>query len=96
MSACFESGPLCPSTSLTVVMLSVGMLLAVARLLSGPSTPDRVIALELFAMLSVGIIAINVLMTDEPSLLSGGLIFALVSFLGTVAFARYLEKKVSP
>jgi multicomponent Na+:H+ antiporter subunit F len=84
------------AASLAMAMLSAGLILAVVRLLRGPSTPDRVVALDLAALLAVGIIAIFSVMTTEASLLSGALVVALIAFLGTVAFARYLEKEREP
>jgi multicomponent Na+:H+ antiporter subunit F len=90
MSACSDTRLICTAAYLALVILSVAMILAVVRLLRGPSTPDRVVALDLFAMLAVGVIAVLEVMTDEASLLFGALIWGLVSFLGTVAFARYL------
>lgn len=89
-----ENGVMSPATYLAIALLSVGLVVSVLRVLRGPSTPDRVVALDLAAMLAVGIISVYAVMTNEASLLAGALIVGLVAFLGTVAFARYLEKKV--
>lgn len=84
----------CVATFLALPMLSAALIFTVARLLRGPGTPDRVVALDLAALLTVGIIAVDAVMTGEPALLSAALVVGLLGFLGTVAFARYLEKKV--
>jgi multicomponent Na+:H+ antiporter subunit F len=88
------NGVLGGATFLAMVMLSAGLVLAVARLLRGPSTPDRVVALDLAGLLAVGMMIVYTVMTREASLLTGALVVGLVAFLGAVAFARYLEKKV--
>jgi multicomponent Na+:H+ antiporter subunit F len=62
-------------------------------LVRGPTLPDRVIALDLIAVLSVGFIAMYALDNDQPVFLDAGIVLALVAFLGTVAFARYLERR---
>lgn len=77
-------------------MLVAAMVLALVRLLRGPSTPDRVVALELVSTLSVGVIAVYTIDTNETQLLGAATVLALLAFLGTVAFARYLEKKARP
>lgn len=94
MIVCTIDGPICVATYVAMAMLTVGLISAVIRLLIGPSTPDRVVALDLTALLSVGIIGLYSVMTDEASLLSGALVVGLIAFLGAVAFARYLERKV--
>lgn len=72
--------------------LITAMLLAVARLLLGPSLPMRVVALDLMASLSVGFIATYAVVNDQQLFLDVALVVALISFLGTVAFAFYIEK----
>jgi multicomponent Na+:H+ antiporter subunit F len=73
-------------------MLALAFVLAFVRLLRGPSLPDRVVALDLMASLAVGIMAVTAIGLDAPSLLQPALVLAFVAFLGTVAFARYVEK----
>ncbi len=74
-------------------LLTIAVLLAFVRLVRGPTLPDRVVALDLIATLMIGIIAVYAVATDEPVLLDLAIVLALISFLGTVAFAHYLEKK---
>jgi multicomponent Na+:H+ antiporter subunit F len=74
-------------------MATVALFLAFFRLVRGPSLPDRVVALDLIGTLAVGIIAAYDIATDQPVLLDAATVVALVAFLGTVAFARYVERK---
>jgi multicomponent Na+:H+ antiporter subunit F len=75
------------------VMISVALLLAFVRLARGPSLSDRVIALDLIAVLAVGLIAMVAFAADQAVFLDAAIVLALVAFLGTVAFARYLERR---
>lgn len=78
-----------------VVLLGVlALTLAIAfwRLVKGPSAPDRVVALDLIAGVSVGMIAVFSALTGQQHPLRVAMGLALISFLGTVALARYLEK----
>ncbi len=78
---------------LIFTMLMAALALAFIRLVRGPTLPDRVIALDLIAVLSVGFIAMYALDNDQPVFLDAAIVLALVAFLGTVAFARYLERR---
>ncbi len=80
------------SVDLTFGMLGIAMLLAFLRLARGPTLPDRVIALDLMGTITVGWIAVYAIASGERTLLSVAMVLALISFLGTVAFAYYVEK----
>jgi multicomponent Na+:H+ antiporter subunit F len=75
------------------IMIGVALLLVFVRLARGPSLSDRVIALDLIAVLSVGFIAMVAFEADQPVFLDAAIVLALVAFLATVAFARYLERR---
>jgi multicomponent Na+:H+ antiporter subunit F len=76
-------------------LLSIALFLTFIRLVQGPSLPDRVVALDLMSTLGIGIIAAYAIATDQPVFLDVASIMALITFLGTVAFAYYLEQRVT-
>jgi multicomponent Na+:H+ antiporter subunit F len=78
---------------LTLPLLVIGVVLAFLRLLRGPSLPDRVIALDILSVLGIGIIVAFSIATDQPVFIDVASVLALVSFLGTVAFAAYVERR---
>ena len=84
-----------PTFALPVILpvLSLALLLTFARLLRGPSLPDRVIALDMTATLSIGVVAVYALATGQPALLDVAIVLALLVFLGTVGFAYYIERR---
>jgi len=87
---------LIPTTSyMALCMMGVAILLAAVRLIRGPSLPDRVVALDLISILVAGTIAIYAIASGQPVFLDVATILALIGFLGTVAFARYIEKQAS-
>jgi len=73
-------------------MLVLALLLVSWRLWRGPDLPDRIVALDLIAVLVIGIIAAHAVLTGYALYLNAASVIALIVFLGTVAFARYLEK----
>jgi multicomponent Na+:H+ antiporter subunit F len=78
------------TVQLTTILLVIGMMCALVRLVRGPSLPDRVVALDMFASLVVAIIAIDAIATAQIHFLRAAIVVALVMFLGTVAFAFYV------
>jgi multicomponent Na+:H+ antiporter subunit F len=84
--------------ALTIALgvMTVSFILAFYRLARGPSLPDRVVALDLIAAIVVGIIGAYSIVTDQPVFLDAAIVLALIVFLGTVAFARYTERRGRP
>jgi multicomponent Na+:H+ antiporter subunit F len=89
------NGPELAATAslIALTMLSIALLLAFVRLARGPSLPDRVIALDLISILAAASTAVYAVLAGESVFLDVAIVLALISFLGTVAFARYLEKQ---
>jgi multicomponent Na+:H+ antiporter subunit F len=79
----------------TVVMpLLVGaVFLSAIRLAKGPHLLDRVIALDFATVVVVGILGVYSIATDQPVYLDVAVIVALLSFLGTIGFAYYIEQR---
>lgn len=73
-------------------IMGAAMILAFVRLVRGPSLPDRVVALELFAVLIVGVVGIHAIQSDMPSFLDAAIVIALMAFLAAIGFARFLER----
>ncbi len=77
---------------LSYALLTLALVMGFIRLVIGPTLPDRVVALELMASLTVGFIGIHVLTSGQSALLDVGMVLALTAFLAAVGFARYLER----
>ena len=75
-----------------LAICGVTVLLAVVRLVQGPSVADRVVALDLLSAVAVGVTAAWSVAADDPIYLDVALLVALVAFLGTVAFAVHAEE----
>ena len=74
-------------------MLSIALFLTFFRLVRGPSLPDRLVALDLLAAVSVGFIAVYTIETGQHIFLDVAIVVALITFLGTVAFSQYIERR---
>lgn len=85
------------SVTLLLIMPALGLaiVLAFIRLLAGPSLPDRVVALDLITTIGIGIIAAYGVGAEQPVYLDVAIVVALISFVGTIAFAAYVERRKS-
>ncbi|NLI31975.1 MAG: hypothetical protein GX422_04220 [Deltaproteobacteria bacterium] len=76
-----------------MIFLTATIFMAFVRLIKGPSFPDRVVALDIMTTVAMGLIGLYAMETGEAIFLDVALLLALVSFLGTVAFAYYVERR---
>ena len=77
----------------TVIGLIVlAMALATFRLLRGPGLANRVVALDVMAVLGAALTSLLAIRYDEPLFVDVAVCLALVGFVGTVAFAKYVER----
>lgn len=79
----------------TVIMpiLVIALVLAMVRLLRGPSVADRVVALDLVTTIAIALVATGALWAGSVVMLDVAVIVALVAFLGTVALAYYIRRQ---
>lgn len=77
------------STALFAVLLT--MALALTRALRGPSLFDRILAVNMFGTSTVLGIAVLGFVTGRPDFLDIALVYALISFITTIATLKYFE-----
>ena len=79
-------------TELSLATVGIALVLAVVRLVKGPTLPDRVVAMDLIGVLVVGLIVVLAASTGVRATLDAAMVIALIGFLGTVAYATYVER----
>ena len=79
------------------IPLTAGLLACCAmclyRIRRGPTAPDRMVAIDILGTVVVGFVAILAAVTGKAYLLNVALVWALISFVGTLALAKYLERR---
>ena len=80
------------SLQLALVFIAISMLILIYRVIKGPSVPDRVIALDAIGTNLICMIAILSILLDTSMFLEVILLIGILSFTGTVAFSKFLEK----
>lgn len=71
--------------------LFVCCFLCLYRIGRGPSAPDRTVAIDILGIVIVGFCALIGLVTKKDFYLNVALAWALLSFIGTIALAKFLE-----
>ncbi len=74
-------------------ILALSAFLVFIRFIAGPNITDRVIALDLLITIGLAITSVYAIVSDQSSFLDIAMVFALIAFLGTVAFSYYIEKR---
>ena len=77
---------------ITLVTLGVALIVAFIRLVKGPTLPDRIVAMDLIGVLVVGLIVVLAGRSGVRATLDAAIVIALVGFLGTIAYATYVER----
>lgn len=75
-----------------VIIISLSMVAFIYRLIIGPSVPDRVVALDTLGVALIAMIGLISILADTSFFLDIILLLAILAFIGTVAFSKFLEK----
>lgn len=76
-----------------LIMISSALFVSLIRVVRGPSLPDRVVAVDLIGVSSVCLMLLEAAANKESAFLDAAVVISLLSFLGTIAYARYAERR---
>ena len=79
-------------THIALVTLGVALLIAFVRLVKGPTLPDRIVAMDLIGVLVVSLIVVLASSTQVTATLDAAIVIALIGFVGTLAYATFVER----
>ncbi len=75
---------------IALVAISVASLLCLYRLARGPAAVDRILALDTLVINAIALIVVVGILYGSPMYFEAALLFAMVGFLTTVAFCKFL------
>lgn len=73
-----------------LAILTLALVLTAIRVIVGPTLADRVLALDQLVAIAIGFVAVIAVKTGFELYVDIALALALVGFLATAAFARYI------
>lgn len=78
------------TTLIALVLLGLALLVSVVRIIIGPTLADRVLALDLMTIVAMGFVGAIAIRSGLTLYLDIAIALALLGFMATVAFARYI------
>ncbi len=76
---------------IATIIAMVAVLVAGTRFVLGPSVADRTVALDVLTIISTSLIVFIALYTNRVIYVDVALVYGILSFIGVIAVARYLE-----
>lgn len=76
----------------SIVMICLSMIAVIYRMVKGPSASDRVVALDSLGVSVISLIGLFSVLVETSFFLEIILLLAILSFIGTVAFSKFIEK----
>lgn len=75
------------------LLLAISLGMAAFRLFLGPTAADRVLAIDLLAVITAAAVLLHAIVRGSPVFVDVVVVLGVIVFFGTVALARVLEKK---
>jgi multicomponent Na+:H+ antiporter subunit F len=86
------TGVMGAAMGICALFIILALIAAAWRPLTGPSLADRVVALDMVTMLLVVFLVVFAMASGTTAYIYAAIALALIGFLATVAFARYIER----
>jgi multicomponent Na+:H+ antiporter subunit F len=80
--------------SIGLFVISLSIVACMYRAIKGPSLPDRVVALDTMGVNFIGVAALLSIKLDTHAFADVILLIGILTFIGTVAISKFLEKGV--
>ncbi|NJE42295.1 monovalent cation/H+ antiporter complex subunit F [Thermococcus sp. GR6] len=74
-----------------LALIAIATLLSMYRVFRGPTTVDRIVAVDIMTTITTGLMVLFALYYQRMIFLDVALVYAILAFGGVMAFARYME-----
>ena len=78
--------------TIALALIAASLLISLYRFIKGPSSVDRVISFDVMTISSIALIGLVAYFAQRIIYLDVAIVYGLLSFLGVLIIARYLEK----
>lgn len=79
---------------LALFLLAISITILLHRIIKGPSMPDRVLALDAIGINLIALMAVLSISLRTSAFFEIMLLLAILSFIGTVALTKFIERGV--
>jgi len=80
--------------TIAIVLFFIAIAMALVRVIKGPSLPDRVVAFDVIGVNLISSVAVFSVLLSTVAYLEVILIIAILAFISTIAFSKYIERGV--
>ena len=77
-----------------LAIITAGIILCLLRMFKGPTAPDRAVAVDTIATITTALLVLLGSIFKRYVYLDVALVYAVLTFIGSVAIARFLEKGI--
>ena len=77
----------------SMMIVGVSMLMALWRVLRGPSVPDRILGLDTLSIAAIAELMLFGMYLDSTVYFEAALIIALLGFVSTVVLSKYVMRR---
>lgn len=77
------------------IIALIGVIISGIRFVVGPSAADRTVALDTLTVIGISLIVLISLISNRVIYLDVAMVYGILSFVGVLAIARYLEGGLS-
>jgi multicomponent Na+:H+ antiporter subunit F len=82
------------SETIFLTIIGLAILLCLLRMLKGPTASDRAVAVDTIATITTALLVLLGSIFERHVYLDVALVYAVLTFIGLVAIARFLEKGI--
>ena len=77
-----------------LILIGTGIIFCLLRLIKGPTSADRLVALDTLSTITTALLVLLGFLFKRYVYLDVAIVYALLTFIGAIAVARYLEKGI--
>ncbi|TQR16369.1 Na(+)/H(+) antiporter subunit F1 [Psychrobacillus soli] len=77
-----------------LALFAISIVIALVRIIIGPSMPDRAVALDMIGVNLISMIAVISIVLKTKAFLEAILILGILAFISTIAISKYVERGI--
>jgi len=77
-----------------LTIIGIAILLCFLRMIKGPTAPDRAVAVDTVSTITTALLVLLGFVFKRYVYLDVSLVYAVLTFIGSVAIARFLERGI--
>jgi len=77
-----------------ILLIALSLMLTLIRFIKGPTLADRVVAFDSMSIIATSLLVVLSFYFNKSLYLDLAFVFGLMGFIGTVVFAKFLDKEL--